>query len=97
MADDDWLLTAALVYSSLSLMMGDLKGRIWPNAMLGCLRRRTGKSFGVSWVGTGDRGGDEDEDDDDELARVIALMAGAAYLGLRSGDDVLTVLALVSL
>lgn len=77
-------------------MIGDLKGRV-PNAMLGCLRRRTGRGFGVSLMGTGDRGDDEDDDDDDdELARVIALMAGAAYLGLRSGDDdVLTALALV--
>lgn len=59
-ADDVWLLTAALVYSNLSLIMGDLKGRILPNAMLGCCRRRrTGESvLGDSLVGKGDRGGD---------------------------------------
>lgn len=40
--------------------MGDLKGRILPNAMLGCCRRRrTGESvLGDSLVGKGDRGGD---------------------------------------
>lgn len=81
-------------------MIGDLKGRTLPGSMLGCLRRRTGRDFGDSlvMVGTGDRGGGDD--DDGALARVMALMAGAAYLGFRNGGDdgdELTALALVSL